>query len=179
MHAQSLSHPRLFATPQTVTLQASLSREFSRQGYWSGVLFPIPGNCLKLTSHALAGRFYTTEPPGKPIPTLLPINPKWWWSLSHIWLMTPWTAAHQASLFMGFPRSGLQFPSPGLELEGWNSGMELSSQTHIFCIAGRFFTSEPPGKLINPKYTSLVHMFLQRIKPYTCLTIYYLLLHVS
>ena len=39
------------------------------------------------------------------------------WVLSHVWLfVTPWTVAHQASLFMGFPRqdywSGLPFPSP-------------------------------------------------------------------
>ena len=150
------------------THRAPLSKDFFRQEYWSGVLFPILGNCPKLMSHALAGRFYITEPPGKPIPTLLLINPKWWWSLSHIWLMTPWTVAHQASLFMGFPRSGLPFPSPG---HLYDPGMELSSQTHIFCIAGRFFTSEPPGKLINPKYTPLVQMFLQRIKPYTYLFI--------
>ena len=37
--------------------------------------------------------------------------------LNHIQLLaTPWTAAHQASLSMGFPRqehwSGLPFPSP-------------------------------------------------------------------
>ena len=38
--------------------------------------------------------------------------------LSHIQLFTtPWTVAHQTSLFMGFPRekyrSGLPFPTPG------------------------------------------------------------------
>ena len=90
--------------------------------------------------------------------------------------MTPWTTACQASLFMGFPRRGLPFPSPGHLSD---PGMELSSQTHVFCITGRFFTSEPPGKLINSKYTSLVQMFLLRFKPYSCLTIHYLLLHVS
>ena len=46
---------------------------FSRQEYWSGLPFPLPGNILdpgiKLTplvSPALAGRLFTTEPPGKP-----------------------------------------------------------------------------------------------------------------
>ena len=32
-----------FATPQTVAHQAPLSMEFSRQEYWSGLLFPSPG----------------------------------------------------------------------------------------------------------------------------------------
>ena len=38
-----LSRVRLFATPWTIALQASLSMEFSRQEYWSG-LFPPPGD---------------------------------------------------------------------------------------------------------------------------------------
>ena len=65
-------------------------------------------------------------------------------SLSHVQLFaTPWTIAFQVPPFMGFPRqecwSGLPFPSP-----------EESSQpryrTLVSCIAGRRFTSEPPGK---------------------------------
>ena len=46
---------------------------FSRQEYWSGLLFPAPGDLpdpgikpMSLVSPALAGRFFTTEPPGKP-----------------------------------------------------------------------------------------------------------------
>ena len=35
---------RLFATPWTVANQAPLSMEFSRQEYWSGLLFPSPGD---------------------------------------------------------------------------------------------------------------------------------------
>ena len=42
---------------------------FPRQEYWSGLPFPPPGNLTHLviepTSIALAGRFFTTEPPGK------------------------------------------------------------------------------------------------------------------
>ena len=37
---QSLSHVQLFVTPWTVTHQTLLSREFTRQEYWSG--FPLP-----------------------------------------------------------------------------------------------------------------------------------------
>ena len=44
MHAQSLSHVRLFATPWTLAHQASLSIEFSRQEYWTGLPFTTPGD---------------------------------------------------------------------------------------------------------------------------------------
>ena len=53
--------------------QASLSMRFSRQEYWSGMSFPPPGDLpnpgiepRSLSSPALAGRFFTTKPPGKP-----------------------------------------------------------------------------------------------------------------
>jgi len=43
---------------------------FPRQEYWSGLPFPSPGDLpnpeIKLMSPMLAGRFFTTEPPGKP-----------------------------------------------------------------------------------------------------------------
>ena len=41
---KSLGHVRLFVTPWTVARQASLSVGFSRQGYWSGLPFPSPGD---------------------------------------------------------------------------------------------------------------------------------------
>jgi len=43
---------------------------FPRQGCWSGLPFPSPGDLpdpgIKPMSPALAGGFFTTEPPGKP-----------------------------------------------------------------------------------------------------------------
>ena len=46
-----------------IALQASLSMEFSRQEYWSGLSFPSPGNFpdpgVKLGSPALLGDFFT------------------------------------------------------------------------------------------------------------------------
>ena len=42
MKAKSLSRVQLFVTPWTVAHQASLSMEFSRQEYWSGLPFPSP-----------------------------------------------------------------------------------------------------------------------------------------
>ena len=57
-------------TPGTVARQAPLSMGFPRQDYWSGLPFPSPGDFHNLeirpTSPALAGRFFTTEPPGIP-----------------------------------------------------------------------------------------------------------------
>ena len=41
-----LSHVHLFATPWTIALQAPLLMGFSRQEYWSGLLFPSPGDLL-------------------------------------------------------------------------------------------------------------------------------------
>ena len=59
-----------FATPWPEAQQAPLPMEFSRQEYWSGVPFPTAGDLpnprVKLTSlvsPALAGGFFTTEPP--------------------------------------------------------------------------------------------------------------------
>ena len=67
---KSLSRVQLFATPWTIAYQASLSMEFSRQGYWRGLPFPTPGDLpdpgIESASPALAGGFFTTEPPGKP-----------------------------------------------------------------------------------------------------------------
>ena len=66
----SLSHVRLLVTPSTVATQAPLSMEFSRQEYWSGLLFLLPGDLpdpgIELVPPALSGSFFTTEPPGKP-----------------------------------------------------------------------------------------------------------------
>ena len=61
-----------FVTPWTVTCQASLSMGFPRQGYWSGVPFPSPGDLpdpgikpVSVVSLALVGRFFTTAPRGE------------------------------------------------------------------------------------------------------------------
>ena len=64
----------LFVTPWTIGGQTPLSMGFSRQEYWSGLPFPTPPGDLpnpgiepaSPVSPALTGRFFTTEPPGKP-----------------------------------------------------------------------------------------------------------------
>ena len=80
-------------------MDCSLSIEFSRQEYWSGLPFPLPGYLPNpgikpaiepesLVSPALAGRFFTTVPPGKPMlygRTLLFIHSK----CNSLHLLTP------------------------------------------------------------------------------------------
>ena len=64
------SRPTLFATPGTITPQAPLSMGFSKQEYWSGLSFPsrgrLPDPGIEPVSPVWAGRFFFTEPPGKP-----------------------------------------------------------------------------------------------------------------
>ena len=84
VHDQSLSCVWLFVTPWTVACQAPLCMEFLRQEYWSGLTFPPPGDLpnpetepSSPASSALSGRFFTTEPRGKPI--------LWYWGAFNWW----------------------------------------------------------------------------------------------
>ena len=68
VHAKSLSHVQLCATPWTVAHQAPLPMGFSRQEYWNGLPcsppgdLPVPGiEPMSLTSPALAGEFFATN----------------------------------------------------------------------------------------------------------------------
>ena len=68
-HVCMLSCVRLFATPWTVAWKAHLSMKRSRQGYWSGLPFPSPGDLpdpgMEVASPEFPA-FFATEPPGKP-----------------------------------------------------------------------------------------------------------------
>ena len=65
-----LSCVQLFVTPCDAAHQTPLSMGFPRQEYWQGLPFPSPGDLpdpgIEPVSPALAIRFFTTEPPGKP-----------------------------------------------------------------------------------------------------------------
>ena len=70
-----LGHVQLFSNPMDLLqpCRAPLSMEFSRQEYWNRLPVPPPGDLpnpgikpASPVSPALAGRFFTTEPPGKP-----------------------------------------------------------------------------------------------------------------
>ena len=58
----------MFHSFTTLACKASLSMEFFRKEYWSGLPFPPPGNLpdpgIKPLSPALVGRFFTTGFPG-------------------------------------------------------------------------------------------------------------------
>ena len=106
---KSLSRVRLFTTPWTAAHQAPLSMGFSRQGYWSGV--PLPS-------------LYKPLGIAKKKSYMSPKNIRYKFKrrcmcaqlLSRARLLaTPWTAAYQAPLSIGFSRqeywSGVPLPS--------------------------------------------------------------------
>ena len=95
MHACSVVSDSM--PPLTVALQVPLTMGFPRHEYWSGLPFPTLGHVvdpgIEPTCPALAGGFFTTEPPGnrnkcrvlessQTIPTPGPWNycPPWNWS---------------------------------------------------------------------------------------------------
>ena len=65
-----LSGVRLFGTPQTVACRGPLATGFPRQESRVGWPFPSPADLpdpgIELVSLALAGRFFTPAPHGKP-----------------------------------------------------------------------------------------------------------------
>ena len=72
MNLPAQTCPTLCDPVGTVARQAPLSMGFPRREYWSGLPFlppwdpPDPG--IEPASPALAGRFFTTEPSGRPQP---------------------------------------------------------------------------------------------------------------
>ena len=68
---KSLSCVRLFATPWTVACQAPPSTGLYRQGYWSGLPCPFPGDLsdpgIEPGSPALQADSLPPEPPRKPV----------------------------------------------------------------------------------------------------------------
>ena len=77
-HVKSLSHVWLFATPCTVTYQASLSTGFYRQVYYSGLPFHFPGDLPdpgnKSRSPTLQANTLLSTPPGKPYISIRNLN---------------------------------------------------------------------------------------------------------
>ena len=92
-HACMLSHSVVCESlqPNGLACQAPLSMGFSRQEYWRGVPFPSPGDLpnprIKPESPVLAGRFFTTESPGKLPGNIYPF-PKLIWLGIHFCLET-------------------------------------------------------------------------------------------
>ena len=78
------------ATPWTAACQAPLPMEFSRQGYWSGLPFPSPGDIpdpeIEPRSPALQVDSLPSEPPGKPCKSATPSKSGF---LASHWLSLP------------------------------------------------------------------------------------------
>ena len=71
-------HVQFFETPWTVAYQTPLSMGFSRQGYWSGLPFPSPGDLpdpgIEPRSPASQAESSPSEPPGKLKKTLYSLS---------------------------------------------------------------------------------------------------------
>ena len=107
----------LFVTPWTVASQTPLSMEVSRQEYWSGLPFPSPGNLpdpgikpASPASPALAGGFFTTAPPGKPLTytEIVLSTILWSWYLVKSGLRSPKSIISQLHSLHLFPYSFIQ-----------------------------------------------------------------------
>ena len=111
----------------TVAHQTPLSIEFSRQEYWNGLPFPNPGDLPhpgikpeSPMSPALAGGFFTTEPPGKPTEALCPSqscthlertsyhNFRASWANDATWFLSSWNQSWSKDNFQ-FNFNGLIF----------------------------------------------------------------------
>ena len=75
---KSLSPLRLFATPWVVAYQAPTSMGFSRQEYWSGLPFPLPGDLpnsgIEPRSPTLRGILYHLSHQRRPYITQMGYN---------------------------------------------------------------------------------------------------------
>ena len=154
---QSLSHVQFFAITWTVAHQVPLSMGFPRQEYWSGLPFPSPEDLLdpgmELMFLALADRFFTTKPPGKPSSVVVLCCAQ---LLSRVQLFaTPWTDSLLCS--WGVSRqeywSGLPCLPPG-DLP--NPGIEPRSPA----LQADSLLPELPGK---PKNTGVGRLSLLRV----------------
>ena len=155
VHALLLNHVWLCATLWTVACQAPLSMGFCRKEYWSGLPFPSPGDLpssgTEPVSPALAGRFFTTEPPGGPV-TLTGLHRKMRWNLdANPWLTLdthmrwfPWLSEHNHAVpFRGQQRACLGLYSPTHDMtSGWRAKIFLKCNninyqltlTHVWCM---------------------------------------------
>ena len=94
-------------TPRTVAHQAALPMKFSRQEYWSGLPLPPPGDLpvpvIKPQSSAfpaLAGGFFTTEPPGKLLGPSMLLQMALFHSFFFFWLNIQYSFVYVYHIFL-------------------------------------------------------------------------------
>ena len=120
---------------------------FTRQEYWSRLPFPSPGDLPNLGIEpaspvfpALAGRFFTPEPRGKPWP-----QPLCAWVLSHfsrvLLFVTLWTVACQAPLSMGILWSRILEQVAISFSRGSSQPRDRTCISCVSCTAGGFFNT--------------------------------------
>ena len=117
--------------PMDCSPPGSLSTEFSRQEYWSGLLCPpgdLPDPGMELVSPALAGGFFTTEPPEP----LTPTQPAGLWCPSPptSLLQAVWESVSEDTVRVWLVRAGV--PRLGNHLPDHSSWQRLRSPTAPF-----------------------------------------------
>ena len=141
-----------FAILRTVALQVPLSMGFLRQEYWSRLPLPSPADFSQSRDQThvscLAGRFFTTEPPGK-----VKVKVKMKLLSCAQLFVTRWTVAYQAPptrlllpwefpgkntgvgchfLLQGnFPNPGVKPGSPALQADTLPSEPPEKSSSHL------------------------------------------------
>ena len=95
IHTVTQSCPTLGA-PQTVVYQTPLYMEFSRQEYWSGLPCPPSGDLPKPEVEPRSLALQTDSLPSE----TPPVNQSVQWLIHFRFFTTPWTSAHQTSLFI-------------------------------------------------------------------------------
>ena len=154
--AHSLSHVWLFATPCTVAHQVPLFMGFSRQEYWSGLPCPPPGDLpdpgIKPRSPAppaLAGGFFITEPPGKPLNAFISVKGcEDEAALSTPYCLLGWVPILRAS------------SSPRKKLFLGKEEMKGLSQRPLLHTAGQSFHFQGSPVRNNRKFHKLFHLYL-------------------
>ena len=147
---------QLFVTSRTVLHQPPLSMEFSKQEYWGGLPFSPPGDLPDprielefLVSPALAGRLFTTEPPGKPYKSCS-------WCLLFLFAENP--------LPRNFP-----FPISGCFLLLWQlpqrSSQSVQSLSCVRLFATPWITARQASLSITNSWSLLKLMSIESVMP--------------
>ena len=162
--AYSLSHGWAFATPWSVAHQAPLSMGFPWQEYWSGFPSTPPGDLpnpgIKLRSPALQAASLVAELLGKPIiaNTLynnLSIVKNTVCAKSCPTLCDPMDCSQPGSSVLGIFQSRILEQGAISYSRGSSQPRDQTCVSCVSCVAGRFFTTAPPGRPPTIQYYNL------------------------